>query len=148
MAVRKKCVTLRPSEKHKTNDYPQSPDSARRGKCDKGTGKVWECSVRSATKVRGKVKIPTGFDKIASGFIKIASGFVKIPSGLHSFFQVFQNDYPHVPDSVPLHWQTGCHHIADNHFHYYVCSTTHSSSVRLSRSKCRPTFTTRRPSVW
>jgi hypothetical protein len=85
LAVRKKCVTLRPSEKHKTNDYPQSPDSARRGKCDKGTGKVWECSVQSATKVRGKVKIPTGFDKIASGFIKIASGFVKIPSGLYIF---------------------------------------------------------------
>ena len=68
-------------------DYPQSPDSARRGKCDKGTGKVWECSVRSVTKVRGKVKIPTGFDKIASGFIKIASGFVKIPSGLYIFFK-------------------------------------------------------------
>ena len=42
--------------------------------------KVWESYAPSETYGRGKVKIPTVFDKIPSVFIKIASVFVKIPT--------------------------------------------------------------------
>ena len=52
--------------------------------------KVWESYAPSETDGRGKVKIPTVFDKIPSVFIKIPSVFVKIPT----VFAIFLNIQP------------------------------------------------------